>query len=73
MNGLGYDRLVRGHNLSWYDLVGKETGGVVVGVYVVVMVLGVRQHCHAGCRRDCWEAFQTGLHVGYADVVVAIQ
>ena len=27
MNGLGYDQLVRGHNLSWYDLVGKETGG----------------------------------------------
>ena len=27
MNGLGYDRLVRGHNLSWYDLVGEETEG----------------------------------------------
>jgi hypothetical protein len=27
MNGLGYDQLVQGHNLSWYDLVGGETGG----------------------------------------------
>jgi hypothetical protein len=27
MSGLGYDQLVWGHNLSWYDLVGEETGG----------------------------------------------
>ncbi len=67
MNGLGYD------NLSWYDLVGKETGGVVVGVDVGVMALGVRQRCHVGCLRDCWEVFQTGVRVGYPDVVVAIQ
>ncbi len=73
MNGLGYDRLFRGHNLSWYDLVDKETWGVVVGVDVGVMVLGVRQRYHVGCWRDCWEVFQTGVHMGYADVVVAIQ
>ena len=46
---------------------------VVVGINVGVMVWGARQRCHVGWWRDCWKVFQTGVHAGYAGVVVAIQ
>ena len=72
MNGLGYDQLVRGHNLSWYDLVAGETrggGGHQRGGDGG----GASQCCHIGCWRNCWEVFQTGVNAGYVDAVVAIQ
>ena len=63
MSGLAYDQLVRGHYLSWYDLVGEEMGGGG-GVGMGVMVWGVSQCCHVGCWRICWEVFQTAVQVG---------